>query len=93
MHPEDMEQEGFAQGDVIRVHSEHDSIEAVAWPDKHLRRGLVSMCHCWGQNPGGVGDVRTVGASAGRLMSVEVDYARFSGIPLMSALPVKVSVV
>lgn len=92
MHPDDLAAQGFSKGDVINVESEHGLVEAVAWPDKHLRRGLVSMCHCWGENPDGTSDVRKVGANSGRLMSVEVDYARFSGIPLMSALPVKVFV-
>ena len=66
-------------------------LEAVAWPDKDLRRGLVSMCHCWGHDPDRQEDVRKVGSNTGLLISVTVDCARFSGIPLMSALPVKLA--
>ena len=90
MHPQDMLDKGLERGDVIIVQSPHNEVEAVAWPDKDLRRGLVSLSHGWGENPGGQGDVRRVGANSGRLMSVEVDCDRFSGIPLMSALPVKI---
>ena len=91
MHPDDLATEGFVRGDLIRVASPHGEIEAVAWPDKDLRRGLVSMCHCWGGDPKESGDVRKVGINTGLLISVEEDCARFSGIPLMSALPVRVS--
>lgn len=90
MHPDDLTREGFARGDVIRIASPHGEVEAVAWPDKDLRRGLVSMCHCWGGDPRDAGDVRRVGVNIGLLISVEEDCARFSGIPLMSGLPVRV---
>lgn len=91
MHPEDLAAEGFARGDLIQVASPHGEVEAVAWPDKDLRRGLVSMCHCWGGDPKEAGDVRKVGINTGLLISVEEDCSRFSGIPLMSALPVRVA--
>jgi hypothetical protein len=35
--------------------------------------------------------VRKVGINVGLLISVEEDCSRFSGIPLMSALPVKLA--
>ncbi|MGY8736867.1 MAG: hypothetical protein ACKVIW_05045, partial [bacterium] len=56
-----------------------------------LRPGLVSMCHCWGGDPSKPGDVRETGSNVGLLISVSEDTARFSGIPLMSALPVRVT--
>ncbi len=91
MHPADLEREGLVRGDLIRIASPHGEIEAVAWPDKDLRPGLVSMCHCWGSDPAEQSDVRKVGVNIGLLISVEEDCARFSGIPLMSALPVRVA--
>ena len=91
MHPDDLEAEGFSRGDLIQVASPHGEVEAVAWPDKDLRRGLVSMCHCWGADPKAGSDVRKVGINTGLLISVKEDCGRFSGIPLMSGLPVKVA--
>lgn len=91
MNPLDLEREGLARGDLIRIASPHGEIEAVAWPDKDLRPGLVSMCHCWGSDPAVQSDVRKVGVNIGLLISVEEDCARFSGIPLMSALPVRIA--
>ena len=92
MHPGDLDREGLSRGDLIRIASPHGEVEAVAWPDKDLRPGLVSMCHCWGGDPTESGDVRKTGINTGLLISVEEDCARFSGIPLMSALPVRVSI-
>ncbi|MEZ4281799.1 MAG: molybdopterin-dependent oxidoreductase [Myxococcota bacterium] len=91
VHPEDLAREGLVRGDLVRIASPHGEIEAVAWPDPDLRRGLVSMCHCWGSMPGQAADVRTTGVNIGLLISVEEDCARFSGIPLMSAIPVRLA--
>jgi anaerobic selenocysteine-containing dehydrogenase len=91
LHPDDLAREGLARGDLVRVSSAHGELEAVAWPDPDLRPGLVSMCHCWGSLPDGATDVRKTGSNVGLLISVEEDCARFSGIPLMSAIPVRVA--
>ena len=86
MHPDDLAREGLSRGDPLRLQSPHGALDAVAWPDPDLRPGLVSMCHCWGS-----GKDASEGSNVGRLISVDEDTARFSGIPLMSALPVRVS--
>ena len=36
-------------------------------------------------------DVRKIGSNTGRLSPVDEDYDPYSGIPLMSAIPVNVS--
>ena len=91
MHPDDLAREGLERGDCVRVASPHGRLDAIVWPDPGLRPGLVSMCHCWGGDPEAEEDPRETGSNVGRLISVEEDCARFSGIPLMSALPVRVS--
>jgi len=91
MHPDDLSAEGVERGDLLQIASAHGEIEAVAWPDPDLRRGLISMCHCWGGDPAEGGDVRKIGSNVARLISVEEDCARFSGIPLMSGIPVRVA--
>ncbi len=93
MHPDDLAREGLARGDLVRVASSQGEIRAVAWPDRDLRPGLVSICHCWGAAPGDedASDPREVGVNIGLLIDVERDCARFSGIPLMSAIPVRVA--
>jgi anaerobic selenocysteine-containing dehydrogenase len=90
MHPDDLQREGLSRGDAMKLSSPHGEIDAIAWPDKDLRRGLVSMCHCWGTHPDTPAEAQEPGSNVARLISVEVDTARFSGIPLMSAIPVNV---
>lgn len=91
MHPDDLAREGLSRGDRIQVVSPHGRLEATAWPDPELRSGLVSMSHCWGGDPELEGAASDVGGNTGLLISVTEDCARFSGIPLMSALPVRVA--
>ena len=91
MHPDDLAEADLSRGDLVQIKSPHGELTAVAWPDPDLRPGLVSMCHCWGGDPSKPGDVRETGSNVGLLISVSEDTARFSGIPLMSALPVRVT--
>jgi len=91
MNPDDLAREGLSRGDTIRLASPHGEIDAMAWPDRDLRPGLVSMCHCWGTHPATPPDAQEAGANVARLISVNEDTARYSGIPLMSAIPVNVS--
>jgi len=91
MHPTDLVREGLARGDAVCVASVHGAVETIAWPDAGLRPGLVSMCHCWGGDPNEGARPQARGSHVGALISVEEDCGRFSGIPLMSALPVRVA--
>jgi hypothetical protein len=61
-------------------------------PEEAIRRGVVSMPHAFGDAPGSDQDkdVHTFGSNTGRLSSVESDFDPYSGIPLMSAIPVNV---
>lgn len=90
MHPDDLAQLGLAKGDDIRIESEHGTVAAVAEPDATLRRGLVSISHAFGDLPAAHADVRTSGTNTSALLSLEDDYDRYSGIPRMSAVPVRV---
>ena len=56
-----------------------------------IRRGVISMSHCFGgTDPENPPDVREAGANTGLLSSVEHEYDPHSGIPRMSAIPVSV---
>jgi len=90
MHPAELERRGLAPGDVIEIHSDHARILGVVEADPTVREGLVSMSHSFGDTPEQDGDVRAIGSNTGRLTSVERDYDRFSGLPRMSNIPVRV---
>ena len=94
VHPDTLLALGLAPGDAVEIASEHAAIRGIVEADPTLRPGLVSMSHAFGDAPapdGAEGDVRQVGSNTGALTSVERDYDRFSGLPRMSDIPVRLS--
>jgi len=81
---------GLASGDEIALVSDHGRIPAIVEIDRHLRPGLVSMAHGWGGAPDRDGEVRSRGANTNRLASTDAAWDRYTGIPVMSNLPVDV---
>jgi anaerobic selenocysteine-containing dehydrogenase len=92
MNPEDLAAEGLKTGDVIVITSSYASILGVVEAEDAIRRGVISMPHGFGDAPGSPDDknVRDIGSNTGRLSSVDRDYDPYSGIPLMSAIPVNI---
>jgi anaerobic selenocysteine-containing dehydrogenase len=92
MNPADLETLGLSSGDVVEITSDYSSILGVVEAEEAIRIGVVSMPHGFGDAPGGDQDkdVHTFGSNTGRLSSVERDFDPYSGIPLMSAIPVNV---
>lgn len=90
MNPGDLESLGLASGDVVEIKSGYSSILGIVEAEAAIRRGVISMPHAFGDAPGSEQDldVRTIGSNTGRLSSVERDFDPYSGIPLMSAIPV-----
>jgi anaerobic selenocysteine-containing dehydrogenase len=93
MNPFDLEKLGLAKGDLVEISSDHDTILGVVEPEAEIRRGVVSMPHCFGDLPTPENDLKTreIGSNTGRLSSVERDYDPYTGIPRMSAIPVQVT--
>ncbi len=91
MHPEDLEREGLAKGDLVEIASKSGSILGIVEPDETLRRGIVSMVHSFGGLPGKQDkQVREWGTNTGRLLRVDEDMDRYTGQPRMSNVPVRV---
>ena len=90
MHPDDLARLGVVAGDLVEIRSAYDTITGVAEADADLRRGVVSMSHNFGGNPGDDEDPRVDGANTNRLLRTDVEYDRYTGIPRMGALPVAV---
>ena len=63
---------------------------AATAPD--VRRGCISMTHAWGAEPGleDDADPLTAGGNTGRLTAIDQDFDPRTGIPRMSAIPVRV---
>jgi anaerobic selenocysteine-containing dehydrogenase len=86
MHPDDMDRLGIFPGDHVEISTPGGLVEAIAEADQTLRRGLVSMTHCFG----GVTDedVEKDGSSTSRLLSNDRYFDRYAGQPRMSNVPV-----
>ena len=90
MHGQDMAKFGIGESDDVAISSAHGAVRAVAERDDTMRPGVVSMSHAFGDLPSENAPVRKVGTNVGALLSVGDDFDRHSGIPRMSALPVRV---
>jgi anaerobic selenocysteine-containing dehydrogenase len=90
MHPDDLARLGVLPGDVVRIDSDHDFIYGVVEATTDVLPGVVSMAHARGGEPERDADVRTIGSTTNRLVSVEHDFEPISGIPRQSAIPVNV---
>lgn len=90
MHPIDIAELDMKAGDIVDISSKHGSIPGVIEPDPTLRRGLVSMAHAFGDLPENMKMFREFGSNTSQLTNVEDRFDRYTGIPLMSAVPVNV---
>lgn len=91
LHPEDLTALGLKSGDAATLHSEHSSIEVLVEADSGLRKGIVSMSHCFGGDPTQPNDVKRYGGSAAKLIAVDTDFDPLMGMPKMTGFPVKLS--
>jgi anaerobic selenocysteine-containing dehydrogenase len=91
MNSHDIEALGLREGDLVRIESRHDQIVGVVAAEDDVRPGVISMTHCFGGVHGeDESEVRKLGSHTGRLTSVEVEVDPYSGIPRMSAIPVRI---
>jgi anaerobic selenocysteine-containing dehydrogenase len=90
MHPADLAALGLSDGEVVRIASRYGEIPAIVEAEDGIKRGVISMSHCFGGDPEQADDVRNSGSNTGVLTSVEHEYDPYSGIPRMSAIPVRI---
>jgi len=90
LHPDDLVLLGIEAGDLIEITSNHGRILGIAASAPELRRGVLSMAHCFGDAPEHDSAIRQIGSNTGRLIDNERDFDPHTGIPRMSAIPVAI---
>ncbi|KQX19125.1 hypothetical protein ASD39_14385 [Sphingomonas sp. Root50] len=93
LHPDDLTALAATPGDLIRISSSAGAITGVVQQDLDVKPGCISMSHCWGGLPGDVEDPWLTGGSTSRLVTHDVEFDEFSGIPRMSGIPVRLEVI
>ena len=91
MNPDDIDQLGLHDGDVVEIASAHAKILGIVEAADDVRTGVVSMAHAFGDAPTHDDEVFYIGSNTGRLTSVDDDYDPRTGMPRMSAIPVNIT--
>jgi anaerobic selenocysteine-containing dehydrogenase len=92
LNPRDMAELDVEDGDLVEIASAEGSIDAVVEPDADVRRGVVSMAHCYGRPTRGgeaPADPRKAGSSTARLVSTAAPLDPVIAMPRFSAIPVR----
>jgi anaerobic selenocysteine-containing dehydrogenase len=93
MHPDDLAAVGVDDGATVELASPRGAIRAIVKSAADVRRGSVSMAHAWGGLPDQPGELSEMGSTTSMLVDTESGYDPFTGMPVMSAIPVEVRVV
>ncbi|WP_101757995.1 molybdopterin-dependent oxidoreductase [Oceanicoccus sp. KOV_DT_Chl] len=92
INPEDLAALQIEDGELISISSNRGQIPAVAQSSPDIKRGVVSMAHCWGPAPDGSGDerVREIGANTNRLIHNLDHSEKYSGMARQSAIAIRI---
>lgn len=93
INPADLAELNIEDGEVISISSDRGVIPAVIKSSPDIKRGVISMAHCWGSAPSGTDDgkVREIGANTNRLINNLDNPAKYSGMAQQSAIAVKLN--
>lgn len=90
VHPDDLRALALESGDVVRIESEHAAIPAVVEAAPDIRQGVISMSHAFGDIEARDSRFREIGSTTNRLIDTRKNFDPYSGIPRMSAIPVRI---
>ncbi len=90
MNPQDMHDDGIAEGATIEIASGAGCILGIAKADARLRRGVLSMTHLFGSLGASTDPFRQQGSHTGRLVSLAHPREPINFMPRFSGIPVNV---
>ncbi len=91
MNPDDMAEEGIAEGDRVGIASQHGAIVGVARGEPGLRRGVISMTHMFGELAPSADPEAQGGSYTGQLTSLQAYLEPINFMPRFSGIPVNVT--
>jgi len=89
-HPDDLVDLGADEADLLAISSARGTVIGVASADTTIKRGVIAMSHSWGGLATTDEKVREIGSPTNRLVDSENGTDRITGLPVMSAIPVRV---
>jgi anaerobic selenocysteine-containing dehydrogenase len=90
MHPDDVAMLGLRDDDLVEITSSRSSVIGVVASAPDVKRGVISMAHSWG-GPLTDEKVRDIGTTTSRLVSTSEGHDPVTGMPVQSAIPVRVN--
>lgn len=90
MAPEDLAREGLESGQAIQIDSGHGVILGIVQGADDVRRGVISMAHGYGDATLDDAAFREIGSPTSRLIPIDRHFDKVTGIPRMSAIPVRI---
>ncbi len=92
MHPDDIAEEGLTSGATVDITSDSGTIIGVVRSDETLRRGVISMSHCYGTLDPEDDPLGEQGGHTGRLIALDPQRSEaINFMPHMSGFPVTVN--
>lgn len=93
MNPQDLESFHLSSGMMIEIESAAGALLGVVEAASDVKPGVISMAHAWGDLPDNGGSVRSQGSSTNRLVDDNRTFNPITGMPRMSAIPVRIRAV
>jgi anaerobic selenocysteine-containing dehydrogenase len=90
IHPLDLEALGLGDGSEIEVIADNGIVPAIAQADETMRRGVVSMSHCWGGLPDEDRAYTENGSSTNILVGTDDCVETINAMPRMSSIPIRI---
>jgi anaerobic selenocysteine-containing dehydrogenase len=92
MNPDDAAKLGVKNGDTVQLATARATVSGTVEVASDVRRGVVSVAHGFPNSRSIDGKPGQAGTSTSALLNDEIEYDPISGLPVMSAVPVSVSV-
>jgi anaerobic selenocysteine-containing dehydrogenase len=90
LHPDDLVALSLNAGDSVFLEGSHGRVRAFVEADKTLKRGVVTLAHCWGGLPEDGDDYANQGSNVNHLISNTEHIEPINAMARMTGVPVNI---